>query len=171
MKRVIVIGCAGSGKSTFSRQVGERTGLPVVHLDAYYWKPGWIATEAESFDRELQRMMQTDSWIMDGNYSRTLDTRLDRADTVFLFDFPRYLCLYRVIKRRVQYHGRSRADMGEGCQEKLDLAFLRWVWNFRKRNRPKLLAKLDEVRASHQVVSFRTPKEVRKYLAALREAE
>lgn len=170
MKRVIVIGCAGSGKSTFSRQIGERTGLPVVHLDAHYWKPGWVATEAESFDRELQRIMQTDSWIMDGNYSRTLDNRLDRADTVFLFDFPRYLCLYRVIKRRVQYHGRSRSDMGEGCEEKLDLAFLRWVWNFRKRNRPKLLAKLDEVRASHQVVIFRTPNEVRKYLAALRES-
>lgn len=171
MKRVIVIGCAGSGKSTFSKQIGERTGLPVVHLDAHYWKPGWIAAESESFDREMQRIMQADSWIMDGNYSRTLDMRLDRADTVILFDLPRYLCLYRIIKRRLQYHGQTRVDMGAGCVEKLDFAFIRWVWNFRKRSRPKLLSRLHQVRGSHNVVIFRSPKEVRRYLESMQGAE
>lgn len=166
MRRVIVIGCAGSGKSTFSRRLGEVTGLKVHHLDAYYWSPGWEAADPESFDRIVTDLTAADNWIIDGNYSRTLDMRLKRSDTVILFDFPRYLCLYRVVKRRLQYHGRSRADMGEGCKEKIDLAFLKWIWHFRKLNRPKLLNRLEQVRHSQDVVVFRSPRDVRAYLKA-----
>ncbi|MEF3306193.1 DNA topology modulation protein [Paenibacillus sp. GYB003] len=167
MKRVVILGCSGSGKSTMARRIAERTGLPVYHLDAYYWKPGWVAADPETFDAEVAEIAAEDRWIIDGNYSRTLDLRLSRSDTVIFFDYPRYLCLYRVLKRRLQYRGRSRADMGEGCEEKIDLAFLKWIWNFRKRSRPKLLDKLRRVQPLQDVYRFRTPREADDYLKRL----
>lgn len=167
MNRIVVLGCSGSGKSTFSQRLGARLGLPVRHLDAFFWKPGWRQVDAETFDATVRELAAEELWIIDGNYSRTLDLRLERADTVFLLDFPRYLCLYRVIKRRLQYSGRTRADMGEGCVEKLDFPFLRWVWQFRKRSRPKLLARLERFKDGREVVIFRSPREVREYWTAL----
>jgi adenylate kinase family enzyme len=164
MKRIIVIGCSGSGKSTFSRQLGEKIGSNVYHLDAYYWNPDWKATDPETFDSIVTGLTAEDEWIIDGNYSRTLDLRLKRSDTVILFDFPRSICLYRALKRRFQYHGRTRPDMGEGCPEKIDFAFLRWIWQFRKRNRPKLLAKLEQVRLSQDVIVFRSPRDAQLFV-------
>lgn len=168
MKRVIVLGCAGSGKSTFSQRLGEALGLPVVHLDSLYWKPGWIAAPNEQWDAIVEQVTKPDEWIIDGNYSRTLDMRLKRSDTVIFFDFPRMLCLYRVIKRRIVYRGRTRPDMGPGCREQLDPAFLRWIWNFRKRNRPKLLEKLEQVRERQTVIIFKSPKEVKAFLESVK---
>jgi adenylate kinase family enzyme len=136
----------------------------VYHLDAYYWNPDWKAADPETFDSIVTELTAEDEWIIDGNYSRTLDLRLKRSDTVILFDFPRSICLYRALKRRLQYHGRSRPDMGQGCREKIDFAFLRWIWQFRKRNRPKLLAKLERVRLSQDVIVFRRPRDARDYL-------
>lgn len=101
MKKVLVLGCAGSGKSTFSSQLGQVTGLPVIHLDSLYWKPNWIAATEEEWDQTMDELVRLESYIMDGNYSRTLSKRLMDADVVFYFDFPRLLCIYRVIKRRI----------------------------------------------------------------------
>lgn len=167
MNRIVILGCSGSGKSTLSQRIGERTGLPVHHLDSYFWKPGWVAEEPAAFDAEVIRLTAGERWIIDGNYSRTLDLRLQRSDTVIFFDYPRYLCLYRVWKRRFQYAGRSRADMGEGCPEKIDLAFLKWIWFYRKRNRPKLLNKLREAQKHQDVYIFRHPREANEFLKLL----
>lgn len=167
MQRIVILGCSGSGKSTLANRIGERTGLPVYHLDAYYWKPGWIAADPESFDAEVAILASEERWIIDGNYSRTLDLRLDRSDTVLFFDFPRSVCIYRVLKRRWQYRGQTRADMGEGCMEKIDWSHLKWVWHFRKRNRPKLLDKLRRVHDRQQVYVFRSQREADDYLNRL----
>lgn len=166
MKKVLVLGCAGSGKSTFSSQLGKVTGLPVIHLDSLYWKPGWIAATEEEWDQIIDDLVKLDTYIMDGNYSRTLAKRLDDADVVYFFDFPRFLCIYRVIKRRVINHGRTRADMAEGCEEKIDLEFLRWIWNFKKRSRGKILKMLSQVKEQKQVFIFRRPRDVKEYINA-----
>jgi adenylate kinase family enzyme len=164
MKKVLVLGCAGSGKSTFSSRLGQVTGLPVIHLDSFYWKPGWIAATEEEWDQIIDELVRLDSYIMDGNYSRTLNKRLLDADAVFYFDFPRLLCIYRAIKRRIMNHGRTREDMAEGCKEKIDFEFLKWIWNFRKRNRGKILETLDQVKEQKLVYIFRRPREVEEYL-------
>jgi adenylate kinase family enzyme len=165
MKKVLVLGCSGSGKSTFSKKLGQVKDIPVIHLDSLYWKTGWIAASEEEWDKTIEELLgNNDTYVMDGNYSRTLDKRLKEADTVYYFDFPRYLCIYRVIKRRILNHGKTRVDMAEGCKEKIDLEFLRWIWNFKKRSRAKILTTLDEVKGQKMVYVFTKPREVKEYL-------
>lgn len=119
MQRILVIGSAGSGKSTLSQRLSEQLQLPVIHLDKYYWKPNWVPTPNEDWDKFVLGTTNRDQWIMDGNYTRTLDLRLKRADTVIFLDLSKWLCLYRIIKRRIKYHRKTRADLNEGCPEKL----------------------------------------------------
>ncbi|WP_164821436.1 DNA topology modulation protein [Paenibacillus koleovorans] len=164
MKRVILVGCPGSGKSTLAKRLGEMTGLPVIHLDSLYWKPGWVASEPAEWRGTLAQLLERDEWLLDGNYTSTFEQRLKRADTVIMFDFPRWLCLYRVLKRVYLYRKQVRSDMAQGCPERLDWAFLKWVWSFRKRSRPLLLDKLENARSTHRVILFRKPQEVEAFL-------
>lgn len=164
MQRIIVIGSAGAGKSTLSQKLGQALDLPVVHLDAYFWKPGWVQTESEEWEQIIRTQTEQEKWIMDGNYTGTLDMRLERADTVIFLDMPRVLCVYRVLKRRIQYHGRARKDMNQGCPEKLDWPFISWVWNFPKRSRSKVIAALEGCKAEKQVIVLNGRKEVRRFI-------
>ncbi|MEX1030704.1 MAG: AAA family ATPase [Paenibacillaceae bacterium] len=165
MRKVLVLGCAGSGKSTFSKNLGQIKGVPVIHLDSLYWKSGWVASSEQDWDITIDELLVNhDTYILDGNYSRTLDKRLKDTDTVFYFDFPRYLCIYRVIKRRILNHGKTRADMAEGCIEKIDLEFIRWIWNYKKRSRRKILKTLDEVGRFKMVYIFKKPRDVKEYM-------
>lgn len=166
MKRVIVIGCGGAGKSTFAQQLGEKTGLPVIHLDKLYWKPGWVETPPEEFDAILREEMNKDTWIMDGNFNRTMPERLSRCDTVIYLDFSRLTCLLGVLKRVLTTYGTVRPDMGEGCPERIDFKFLQWVWNFNKNKREKYYRQLKNI--SHaQVHILKNRRSVRKFLKDL----
>ncbi len=137
MERVIIIGCGGSGKSTLARQLGEKTGLPVVHLDKLFWHPGWVESTKEEIDEKIRQAIAEPKWIMDGNFNRTLPQRLERCDTVIYLDFSRFACLMGVAKRVITTYGKVRPDMGGGCPERIDLEFLKWVWNFNKNKREK----------------------------------
>jgi adenylate kinase family enzyme len=164
-QRVAIIGSGGAGKSTLARQLGEITGLPVVHLDAHFWKPGWVPTPNVEWDEAVTELAAGERWILDGNYGRTMELRFARADTVVFVDYSRWLCCYRAVKRRVQYAGRSRPDMTEGCEEKIDLEFLKWIWNYPASRRPGIVARLDELRAEGKRVSrLRHPREARRFL-------
>ena len=147
MKRVIIIGCGGAGKSTLARQLSERTGLPAVHLDRLFWKPGWVERTPEEFDPIIQREMEKEAWIMDGNFNRTLPQRIQHCDTVIYLDFNRFACLRGVLKRVLTTYGKVRPDMGEGCPERVDFGFLKWVWNYNKNKREDNYRLLHE--ASH----------------------
>lgn len=164
MKKVLVLGCSGSGKSTFSAQLGKAVGLPVIHLDSLYWRSGWVESSEEEWNQTIEELTHLDTYIMDGNYSRTLRKRLVDADTVYFFDYPRLLCIFRVIKRRIMYHGKTREDMAAGCKEKIDVEFLKWIWNFKKRSRGKILELLDQVKDEKKIYIFRKPKEVKEYI-------
>ena len=169
MKRIVVIGCSGSGKSTFSRKLQQVTGNPLHHLDKLYWLPGWELRSDVEQDRIQKELVKEDSWIIDGNYQRSLPIRLERADTVFFFDYPRRLCLYRALKRIVSNRKRTRPDMGEGCPERFDWEFMKFIWNFNKNNRPGLIALLEQAPADIEIQHFRRPREARDYLRALEE--
>lgn len=99
MKRIMILGSAGSGKSTLAKQLNAITGIEVVHLDTLYWKSGWIEASKEEFELEHRKRIQKESWIIDGNYRKTIDERLFLADTVIFIDMPRLLCIFRAIKR------------------------------------------------------------------------
>lgn len=131
MKRIMIIGSPGSGKSTMARRLSDILNIPAVHLDKLWWKPNWTESSKEEFDIRLTTELNADSWIIDGNYSRTMDARLEKADTVILLDFPRHICLIRALKRIITTHGRVRPDMGAGCPERFDFEFIKYIWNFK----------------------------------------
>lgn len=167
MRKVLVIGSGGAGKSTFAARLAARTGLPLVHLDALYWKPGWVETPKEEWERTVAEIVARDRWILDGNYGGTLDLRLAACDTAVFLDLPRALCLWRVAKRRVRFHRRSRPDMPPGCDEQLGLEFVRWIWGYPKTRRPGVLRKLAALRPDQRAVVLRSPAEVEAFLDAL----
>jgi adenylate kinase family enzyme len=165
MRRILVIGSGGAGKSTLARRLGRRLGLEVLHLDVFFWRPGWVETPKDEWRRTIEGLCARESWVMDGNFSGTLDVRLAACDTVVFLDLPRAVCLWRVLKRLVRYRNRRRPDMAEGCGEKLDLKFLHWVWTFPARSRGKVLARLDEAAAGKRVVRLRSDAEIERFLA------
>lgn len=167
MKRVLVIGSGGAGKSTLARRLADRTGLPLVHLDALYWMSGWRAPPKQEWARTVGHLVRQDAWVMDGNYGGTLDRRLAASDTVIFLDLSRWICLRRAVKRRIQFHRRSRPDRAEGCSEQLSWEFLRWIWNYPKEQRPRLLTKLGELAREKTIVVLRSPAEVERFLASL----
>jgi adenylate kinase family enzyme len=164
MERIAVIGCGGAGKSTLARRLGDVLGIEVFHLDRLNWKPGWVATPEEEWRALQDDLVKRDSWIIDGNYGRTMVTRLRAADTVIFLDYPTITCLYRAIKRETQYRGRSRPDMNPGCPERLHLPFLNWIVRYRKRNRPSVLARIEEHCDGKHVVILRSPKDAEEFL-------
>ena len=170
MQRVAVIGSGGAGKSVFSRALGARTGLPVVHLDREFWRPGWEPTPDDAWEARVRELVRAERWIMDGNYSGTLAIRLERADTVIFLDLPRVLCVASAVWRSARYRSASRPDMTEGNREKLDLAFLRWIWTYPRLKRPSILARLEALPPSTRVVRLRSRRAMREVLAAIAPA-
>src|SRR5687767_7739917 len=156
MKRVIVIGSGGAGKSTFSKRLGEILRIDVHHLDALYWHPGWVETPKPEWKKIVEDLIQRETWIIDGNYSGTLELRLKACDTVIFLDVMRTVCLWRVLKRAILYRNERRPDMAKGCDERLDLQFMRWIWNYPKRTRAKVLGRVEESPPGVRVIRLRT---------------
>ncbi len=168
-KRILIIGSGGAGKSTLAVQLGGLLGLPVVHLDAEFWHPGWVKTPDEEWHCRVSELVQADRWLMDGNYGSSLALRLEAADTVIFLDYPWPVCLWRVLKRVTGSYGRTRPDMAPDCPERFDLSFLKWiVWDFPRRSRAKLLERLAEGSDGKQVIVLRSPKETEDWLVRLR---
>jgi adenylate kinase family enzyme len=171
MRRVLVVGCGGAGKSTFARRLGEKTGLPVVHLDAEFWRPGWVEPPDDEWRETVKALMARDAWILDGNYGATLDLRLKACDTAIFLDRSRWVCLFRVLSRVARFRGRARPDMAPGCAERVDGAFLRWIWRYPRDSRPTVLGKLAAATPDVDVVTLRSEREVERFLAAVRAEE
>jgi adenylate kinase family enzyme len=167
MQRIAIIGSSGSGKSTLARRLGRITGLPVTHIDALFWLPNWQAREQSEFDQLLADKMAGERWIIDGNYSRTMPARLAAADTIIWLDFSRWVCLWRVVQRRIKYHNQTRPDLGGGCKEKLDREFLAWVWNYPTRSRGRTIQRLGDYAADKTVLRFSSPRQVEPWLRKL----
>jgi adenylate kinase family enzyme len=170
MQRILVIGSAGSGKSTLSRYLGEKLSIPVIHLDRIYWKPEWVEPGKEEWLERVRDVISEESWIIDGNYSGTLAVRLEACDTIVFLDMSRLTCLWRVLYRALRYHGRSRPDMATGCVERLDIAFLLWIWHYPYRTRPKVVSLLEAYGLTRKVIHLRTHREVKLFVDGLAAA-
>lgn len=166
MERILIIGCGGAGKSTLARQLGEKLDLPVVHLDKLFWHPGWVESSKEEIDGKILIELNKPQWIIDGNYNRTLPKRMQYCDTIIYLDFSRLACLLGVLKRVITTHGKVRPDMGDGCPERFDLDFLKWVWNFNQEKREKYYRLLNEAEGKQTIV-LKNRRMVRRFLKSL----
>ncbi len=164
MKKVLIIGPGGAGKSTIARRLGELLQIEVFHLDRHYWQPGWVEPPKDIWQARVEQLVGRESWIIDGNYSGTLSTRLQACDTVIFLDLSRVLCVWRIIRRRITYRHTSRPDMVEGCEERFNMEFLNWVWNYSRRSRPKVIAMLKANQKEKKIVWLRSREDVKRFI-------
>jgi len=162
--KIMIIGSGGSGKTTLAKELGRIKNLPVIHLDKHFWNSGWIETPREEWRETQQALFASDSWIADGNYTGTLELRLERADTILFLDLPRSLRIYRVIKRWLQNIGKTRGDMPEGCPEKIDFAFLLWIWNYKKDTWPGMQEKITA--SKKDCIILKSRKNIKRFLTS-----
>lgn len=167
MQRVIVMGSAGAGKSTFARQLSARLGLPIVHLDHHYFEPGWKAGDREVFRARVAQALAGDRWIVDGNFlSYVGDLILPRADQVLWIEQPRWLCLLRVTWRCLDPRGFGRADLPPGCRDSLSGQMLDFIWTFDRRSRPKIEGILASIAPELPVTHLHGDAGVAEFLAS-----
>lgn len=162
MRRMIVIGCPGAGKSTFARKLRDKTGLPLYYLDRIWHLPDRTTVTRDEFDAELMEILRSDSWIIDGNYRRTLEMRLRYCDTVFFLDYPLEVCLAGA-KERV---GRKREDI-PWVEEKLDEDFRQWIIDFPKTKIPQIYELLGQYGKGKEIHIFRSREDADKYLEGI----
>lgn len=157
--RILVLGCPGSGKSTFAGKLQEKTGLPLIHLDRLWWRPDRTHISREEFDLRLAALLREERWIIDGHYSRTWEPRIRACDTVILLDYDEAVCLAGVMARV----GQTRPDM-PWTESEPDPELIALVRAYRTNDRPALLALLERYPEKRQII-FRSREEADAWLA------
>lgn len=164
MKKIMVIGSPGAGKSTFARKLQEKTNFPLYYLDMLWHKADKTNVSREEFDARLGEILQKDAWIIDGNYQRTLEMRLQACDTVFLLDFPLKICLAGV-KSRI---GKPREDM-PWVETEFDAEFKQWILDFPTNQLPQIYVLLEKYKENKEIIIFKSRKVAYAYLENCKE--
>lgn len=162
-KKIIVLGCSGSGKSTFSKKLHSITGLPLVHLDNIWWKPDGSHITREEFDQKLERIFKEEAWIMDGDYSRTYEVRFQACDTLIFLDYDREVCMEGITERV----GKKRSDIPWVARE-IDPALVELVRRYSEENRPVIYSLIEKYSDKHQFV-FHSREEADEWLVPFLE--
>ena len=170
MKRVMVFGGSGSGKSTLARDIGEITGLPVVHIDPMYWKPGWVPRSKAETRALVLEATAREAWVFDGNHHSTFEARIARADHAIWLDLPTWLRMWRVSARSWRYRGQTRPDMGADCPEHFSAYFIfYWVGGYYWRSRRKDVALMKTLPPHVNAVCLKSRRQVAAYLGELQK--
>ena len=167
MRRIIVVGCQGSGKTCLALKLGRKLGLPTVHLDVLYWRPGWKASDTASFRTRVADAIAGDSWVVDGSFSGlAFDLTLARADTLVIIDRPRWLCQWRIAWRSAFDRDQMRPDLPEGCPEQFDWNLIREAWRYNADRRPTIEAERLKYGAAVPVVRLSRDREIENFINA-----
>lgn len=167
MRRIVVVGCPGSGKTSFAIGLGRKTGLPVVHLDVLYWKPGWEASKTAEFRERLTEAVVGPNWIVDGSFAEfAFDLTLARADMLVMIDRPRLLCQWRILWRSAFERSGVRPDLPKGCPEKFDWKLMREAWRYDAERRPAIEAERLKQGPDVPVVRLDSDMEIKNFLNA-----
>ena len=164
-KKIIVIGPSGAGKSYFSKQLAKITGLPLYHLDNIFWKEDKTHIPREEFDDKLLKILEQDKWIIDGDYSRTYEMRMQRADTIIFLDYPLEICL-KGVESRI---GKPRPDI-PWKEDVFDPEFKQWIIDWFKNTKPWVYHLIEKYKGSKNIVIFKTREEVDSYIESCRSA-
>jgi adenylate kinase family enzyme len=160
MKKIAIIGSSGSGKSTLAKEIKNHLNMPLYHLDALHWKPGWVMMDHDEKVKLQKDLVSTECWIIDGNYASTLHIRLEAADTIIILDLSKWICLYRAIKRTILFKNKSRPDMALGNKERFDWHFLKYIYDFPKKTKPRIMEMIDELE-NKRVIVLKSKREVK----------
>lgn len=166
MKRILVLGICGAGKSTIARELQVKLSLPLYHLDQIFWQPGWKSIDKDELKQQVLKIVETEEWIIDGGYLSSIHERLPRADTVVIREMSRYRALWRVLRRVVKYFGRSRPDMTQGCPEQIDWEFVRYIWNYPANQGAQTEAALQQY-GNYKIIRLKGDRATRKWLDQL----
>ena len=165
MRRVLVIGPCGAGKSSLARRLGPILELPVIHLDSQFWRAGWVVTPEDEWRPKVRALIESEAWIIDGTFISTLPMRLEAADTVIFLDLRRRIYMLRILRRILSSYGRVRPDLAPGCPERLDLEFIRFAWRFDRDYMPRVELALRETKNRNLTVHrLRSPTEVERFV-------
>ena len=164
--RIAIIGYSGSGKSTLAGLYGKAHGLPVLHMDTAHWLPGWQERPKEERAAIVRKFLdENESWVIDGNYSGVFyDERMEKADRIIFMNFNRFTCLYRAWKRKVKYSGKSRPDMTEGCNEKLDREFAMWILRDSRTKKALDRYRSEKEKYPEKFIEIRSQRELDAYI-------
>jgi adenylate kinase family enzyme len=165
VNRIAVIGAGGAGKTRLAHTLGHLLDLPVIHLDAYYYGPGWRPLSPADWAARQRQLFSGQRWVADGNYASTLALRLEHADTILFLDMPPLLCAWQVLRRWAGGHRRPAPDLPAGLHPKLDRQFLAYVLGFRRR--PALLTELARYSQGRTVVILQSRRAVRRFIDQL----
>ena len=164
MLKIIIVGSPGAGKSTFARKLRDITGIPLFYLDMLWHKPDRTTVTQEEFNNRLNGILQKDRWIIDGNYQRTLEPRLQACDTVFLMDLPLETCISGAESRI----GKKREDL-PWTELEFDPEFKQWIQDFPKNRLPQLYEMIETYKDNKEIMVFHSRKEADDYLAAMKK--
>jgi adenylate kinase family enzyme len=165
MKRILIIGSSGAGKSTFAKRLHKVLGINIIHLDQHYWKPNWTKTENEEWQKKVENMMKAEQWIMDGNYRSTMELRLSQADTIIWLDLSPIVCLWRILKRRQKD---NRVDELDNCRERVSFNLAKWVlWKFPRDNRKDILKLVEVYKSKKEIHVLKSNKDVESFFSKL----
>ena len=170
MKRIIIMGNGGAGKSTLARELGAALEVGLTHLDSVCWQPGWMPLPESEMRAVQEPLIAPEAWIIEGSFKHVRDACLPAADTIILLDFPLPLCLYRIVKRHFRYAGKPRPELGEAYPEIITLNFLWRVVNYALHTRAEVLKKIDQYAQGRKVIILRTPWQVKRFLRTFRSA-
>lgn len=171
IKRIAIIGNAGSGKSVLAQRLAAILNLPVYHLDQYFWKPHWTHPNLDEYKTIHDELCDRGEWIIDGMNLRVLEYRAQRADMIIFLDIPRYICLWRIFKRTFKYYGKETPSSAPGCPEGFNrkfIHFLKWVWDFKKRYPEKIKELLTSYVSTKEIYILRSSKDVDLFIKNVR---
>ncbi len=163
MKKIIVIGCPGSGKSTFSKMLHKITDIPLFHLDMLFWNADKTTVEKSVFLERLEKILKQSEWIIDGNYASTIELRMKECDTVFFLDYPLDVCLSGINERK----GKPRSDMPWVEHDKYDEEFTEFIKNYNTQNRPTVLELLNKY-SDKDIYIFSNRTEAEEFLTKIK---
>lgn len=164
-KRIMIIGCSCSGKSYFARQLRDITGIPVYYMDRLYWRENWTHVSELELSKEVETIIEKDEWIIDGDYFKSIEQRMAKADIIYYLDMPIELCIEQESRRR----GSKREDLPEYLKEEYDPEFINWIKDYETKRKPKTLELLNKYK-NKEIYIFKSQEDKNNYLSELRKA-
>ncbi len=165
IKKILIIGSCGAGKSTLAKKMHKKLHLPLIGLDQCYWKPNWKRTETKEWREKVKTLILQNQWIMDGNYKSTFDIRFPASDLIIFIDFNRFICFWRIWKRQLF---KNRTDKLDGCKDKVRFDLMKWVlWTFPRQGRKEIYENIKKLDHTKKVVILKTSKDIKDFLNEL----